>query len=288
MDTQLFNQSPNTPGNKKNGKGGMSTGAKAGLGAAAGVAVGAGVAVAANHIANQPAEDPNPKEENREQNPEEVQKADGNEAPKAQDAPKPARHEDRPHTNEVHRQPQHHEEPKHTDDVNNRGGNDDVRQTENTETHEGHHTDTPVKPEDNTVTTTDDTTVTPNNPVDINAPINPDENVPDIAQVEIDEHDFDGTPMLEFDDVTTVYGVDGSEINMAHVVAEDGSDFVTVDIDGNGIFDGVATTDGIEYVEGIGSMGDAQVDIDPDGGYIAANTEEPDLPEDFGDDIFEA
>ena len=94
--------------------------------------------------------------------------------------------------------------------------------------------------------------------------------------------------MLEFDDVTTVYGVDGSEINMAHVVAEDGSDFVTVDIDGNGIFDGVATNDGIEYVEGIGSMGDAQVDIDPDGGYIAANTEEPDLPEDFGDDIFEA
>lgn len=284
MDTQLFNQSPNTPGNKKNGKGGMSTGAKAGLGAAAGVAVGAGVAVAANHIANQPAEDPNPEEENREQNPEEVQKADDKEAPKAQDTPKPARH----HTNEVHRQPQHHEEPKHTDDVNNRGGNDDVRQTENTETHEDHHTDTPVKPEDNTVTTTDDTTVTPNNPVDINAPINPDENVPDIAQVEIDDQDFDGTPMLEFDDVTTVYGVDGSEINMAHVVAEDGSDFVTVDIDGNGIFDGVATNDGIEYVEGIGSMGDAQVDIDPDGGYIAANTEEPDLPEDFGDDIFEA
>lgn len=285
MDTQLFNQSPNTPGNKKNGKGGMSTGAKAGLGAAAGVAVGAVGAVAANHIANQPAEDPNPEEENREQNPEEVQKADGNEAPaKEQNAPKPARH----HTNEVHRQPQHHEEPKHTDDVNNRGGNDDVRQTENTETHEDHHTDTPVKPEDNTVTTTDDTTVTPNNPVDINAPINPDENVPDIAQVEIDDQDFDGTPMLEFDDVTTVYGVDGSEINMAHVVAEDGSDFVTVDIDGNGIFDGVATTDGIEYVEGIGSMGDAQVDIDPDGGYIAANTEEPDLPEDFGDDIFEA
>lgn len=285
MDTQLFNQSPNTPGNKKNGKGGMSTGAKAGLGAAAGVAVGAGVAVAANHIANQPAEDPNPEEENREQNPEEVQKADGNEAPaKEQNAPKPARH----HTNEVHRQPQHHEEPRHTDDVTNRGGNDDVRQTENTETHEDHHTDTPVKPEDNTVTTTDDTTVTPNNPVDINAPINPDENVPDIAQVEIDDQDFDGTPMLEFDDVTTVYGVDGSEINMAHVVAEDGSDFVTVDIDGNGIFDGVATTDGIEYVEGIGSMGDAQVDIDPDGGYIAANTEEPDLPEDFGDDIFEA
>lgn len=285
MDTQLFNQSPNTPGNKKNGKGGMSTGAKAGLGAAAGVAVGAGVAVAANHIANQSAEDPNPKEENREQNPEEVQKADGNEAPaKEQNAPAPARH----HTNEVHRQPQHHEEPKHTDDVNNRGGNDDVRQTENTETHEGHHTDTPVKPEVNTVTTTDDTTVTPNNPVDINAPINPDENVPDIAQVEIDDQDFDGTPMLEFDDVTTVYGVDGSEINMAHVVAEDGSDFVTVDIDGNGIFDGVATNDGIEYVEGIGSMGDAQVDIDPDGGYIAANTEEPDLPEDFGDDIFEA
>ncbi len=285
MDTQLFNQSPNTPGNKKNGKGGMSTGAKAGLGAAAGVAVGAGVAVAANHIANQPAEDPNPKEENREQNPEEAQKADGNEAPaKEQNAPKPARH----HTNEVHRQPQHHEEPKHTDDVTNRGGNDDVRQTENTETHEDHHTDTPVKPEDNTVTTTDDTTVTPNNPVDINAPINPDENVPDIAQVEIDDQDFDGTPMLEFDDVTTVYGVDGSDINMAHVVAEDGSDFVTVDIDGNGIFDGVATTDGIEYVEGIGSMGDAQVDIDPDGGYIAANTEEPDLPEDFGDDIFEA
>lgn len=285
MDTQLFNQSPNTPGNKKNGKGGMSTGAKAGLGAAAGVAVGAGVAVAANHIANQPAEDSNREEENREQNPEEVQKTDGNEAPaKEQNAPKPARH----HTNEVHRQPQHHEEPKHTDDVNNRGGNDDVRQTENTETHEDHHTDTPVKPEDNTVTTTDDTTVTPNNPVDINAPINPDENVPDIAQVEIDDQDFDGTPMLEFDDVTTVYGVDGSEINMAHVVAEDGSDFVTVDIDGNGIFDGVATNDGIEYVEGIGSMGDAQVDIDPDGGYIAANTEEPDLPEDFGDDIFEA
>lgn len=285
MDTQLFNQSPNTPGNKKNGKGGMSTGAKAGLGAAAGVAVGAGVAVAANHIANQPAEDSNREEENREQNPEEVQKTDGNEAPaKEQNAPKPARH----HTNEVHRQPQHHEEPKHTDDVNNRGGNDDVRQTENTETHEDHHTDTPVKPEDNTVTTTDDTTVTPDNPVDINAPINPDENVPDIAQVEIDDQDFDGTPMLEFDDVTTVYGVDGSEINMAHVVAEDGSDFVTVDIDGNGIFDGVATNDGIEYVEGIGSMGDAQVDIDPDGGYIAANTEEPDLPEDFGDDIFEA
>lgn len=285
MDTQLFNQSPNTPGNKKNGKGGMSTGAKAGLGAAAGVAVGAGVAVAANHIANQPAEDSNREEENREQNPEEVQKADGNEAPaKEQNAPKPARH----HTDEVHRQPQHHEEPRHTDDVNNRGGNDDVRQTENTETHEDHHTDTPVKPEDNTVTTTDDTTVTPDNPVDINAPINPDENVPDIAQVEIDDQDFDGTPMLEFDDVTTVYGVDGSEINMAHVVAEDGSDFVTVDIDGNGIFDGVATNDGIEYVEGIGSMGDAQVDIDPDGGYIAANTEEPDLPEDFGDDIFEA
>lgn len=285
MDTQLFNQSPNTPGNKKNGKGGMSTGAKAGLGAAAGVAVGAGVAVAANHIANQPAEDPNPEEENREQNPEEVQKTDGKEAPaKEQNAPNPARH----HTNEVHRQPQHHEEPRHTDDVTNRGGNDDVRQTENTETHEDHHTDTSVKPEDNTVTTTDDTTVTPNNPVDINAPINPDENVPDIAQVEIDDQDFDGTPMLEFDDVTTVYGVDGSEINMAHVVAEDGSDFVTVDIDGNGIFDGVATNDGIEYVEGIGSMGDAQVDIDPDGGYIAANTEEPDLPEDFGDDIFEA
>lgn len=284
MDTQLFNQSPNTPGNKKNGKGGMSTGAKAGLGAAAGVAVGAGVAVAANHIANQPAEDSNPEEENREQNPEEAQKADGKEAPKAQNEPAPARH----HTNEVHRQPQHHEEPKHTDDVTDRGGNDDVRQTENTETHEDHHTDTPVKPEDNTVTTTDDTTVTPNNPVDINAPINPDENVPDIAQVEIDDQDFDGTPMLEFDDVTTVYGVDGSEINMAHVVAEDGSDFVTVDIDGNGIFDGVATNDGIEYVEGIGSMGDAQVDIDPDGGYIAANTEEPDLPEDFGDDIFEA
>lgn len=111
MDTQLFNQSPNTPGNKKNGKGGMSTGAKAGLGAAAGVAVGAGVAVAANHIANQP-DDPKPDDLAQEQNPEEAQKADGNEVPKAQNEPEAVRH----HTNEVHRQPQHHEEPKHTGD----------------------------------------------------------------------------------------------------------------------------------------------------------------------------
>lgn len=126
-------------------------------------------------------------------------------------------------------------------------------------------------------------------------PINPDENIPEIAEVEIDPTDYDGQAYVEFGEVAKVYNVDGSEVTMATAVTADGDHIVMMDIDSDEIFDGIADSEGniISYDAGGMTVGDAEVQIDDNSEHIAyidpSENEQP-LPEgeDFMDDIIDA
>ncbi|MDE6326302.1 MAG: hypothetical protein K2M02_09035 [Duncaniella sp.] len=147
-----------------------------------------------------------------------------------------------------------------------------------------------------------DTPEKPEEPIDIDQiivdgqilpPEDPDLVAMEILDVEqVDDYDIDPNAVLSFDEIGTVYMVDGSEATQASFHLEDGTEGFLVDTTGDGTFD--TLTDGGEFAastEGTAfemTVDDALLDMSPSPDYMAydADNDHTDsLGESYANDI---
>lgn len=105
-----------------------------------------------------------------------------------------------------------------------------------------------------------------------NEVVNPDDVAQAIISEErIDPNDIDMADVINFDEIGTVYTVDGESYTAATFHDAGGNGFVMVDVDGDDVFDVITDYDGnlLAEVPGNISVGDAQEDIQDDGEYLA-------------------
>ena len=120
--------------------------------------------------------------------------------------------------------------------------------------------------------------------------INPDELADAIiAEDQIDPNDIDAADIIKFNEIGTVYTVDGESYIAASFNSPDGEELLMVDVDGDEIFDVITTTNG-EIIADAGSLtlGDAQIMVDQEPTYIAQSEHTADqLPtgESYLDDV---
>lgn len=119
-----------------------------------------------------------------------------------------------------------------------------------------------------------------------NDAVNPDE-IADaiIAEDKIDPNDIDMADVINFDEIGTVYTVDGESYTAAAFHDAAGNNLIMVDVDGDNVFDVITDYDGnlIAEVPGDLSVGDAQEDIADDDVYLAYDNEMDNVDE-YGDD----
>ncbi len=100
----------------------------------------------------------------------------------------------------------------------------------------------------------------------------PEEIAEAIIKDEIDNQDIDGeTVISQIDGFSTAFAPDGSEVIVAIIHSPDGTEFLLADMDGDGVFSEIFTTDG-EFVgstETTITAGDLVEMADPSGGYLA-------------------
>lgn len=119
----------------------------------------------------------------------------------------------------------------------------------------------------------------------------------DIAEVEIDPEDLDGSQLFDFDSVQTIYDEEGNEIVMAGATLPDGTQIAVADIDGDEVFDqvydpasGQMVSDDPTLIAGI-TVGDAEIAGDTQQAYIPPTIDQDDpLPtgDEFMGDIIDA
>ncbi len=109
---------------------------------------------------------------------------------------------------------------------------------------------------------------------DITDTVNPD----DIAEAiiageQVDPNDIDMANVVNFDEIGTVYTVDGESYTAATFHDAAGNQLVMVDVDGDDVFDVIADTDGNPIAEAPGNLtvDDAEINIADDGTYLAHN-----------------
>ncbi len=126
---------------------------------------------------------------------------------------------------------------------------------------------TEPQPVDNPQTETVSSTETTDTADDI-----PEEIAEAIIKDEIDNQDIDGeTVISQIDGFSTAFAPDGSEVIVAIIHSPDGTEFLLADMDGDGVFSEIFTTDG-EFVgstETTITAGDLVEMADPSGGYLA-------------------
>lgn len=110
---------------------------------------------------------------------------------------------------------------------------------------------------------------------------------------EIDPDDVDMEDVINVDQIGTVYTVDGQSMLAAAIHDPEGNELMMVDVDGDGVFDVVATTEGeaIAEVGGDIDISDAEhMMAGEDSGWLAANDfdNSMDVGSDIQDDIIEA
>lgn len=116
--------------------------------------------------------------------------------------------------------------------------------------------------------------------------VNPDEIAEAIiAEDKIDPNDIDMADVINFDEIGTVYTVDGESYTAAAFHDAAGNNLIMVDVDGDNVFDVITDYDGnlIAEVPGNLSVGDAQEDIADDDVYLAYDNEMDNVDE-YGDD----
>ncbi len=116
--------------------------------------------------------------------------------------------------------------------------------------------------------------------------VNPDEIAEAIiAEEKIDPNDIDMTDIIEFDEIGTVYTVDGESYTAAAFHDTAGNDLIMIDVDGDNVFDVITDYDGnlIAEVPGNISVGDAQENIEEDDVYLAYDNELDNVDE-YGQD----
>lgn len=119
-----------------------------------------------------------------------------------------------------------------------------------------------------------------------NEVVNPDEIAEAIiAENKIDPNDIDMADVINFDEIGTVYTVDGESYTAAAFHDAAGNNLVMVDVDGDNVFDVITDYDGnlIAEVPGNLSVGDAQEDVADDDVYLAYDNEMDNVDE-YGDD----
>ncbi len=116
--------------------------------------------------------------------------------------------------------------------------------------------------------------------------VNPDEIAEAIiAEDRIDPNDIDMADVVNFDEIGTVYTVDGESYTAAAFHDAAGNDLIMIDVDGDNVFDVITDYDG-NYVADVPvnlSVGDAQEDIADDDVYLAYDNEMDNVDE-YGDD----
>lgn len=119
-----------------------------------------------------------------------------------------------------------------------------------------------------------------------NEVVNPDEIAEAIiAENKIDPNDIDMADVINFDEIGTVYTVDGESYTAAAFHDAAGNNLIMVDVDGDNVFDVITDYDGnlIAEVPGNLSVGDAQEDVADDDVYLAYDNEMDNVDE-YGDD----
>lgn len=121
-------------------------------------------------------------------------------------------------------------------------------------------------------------------------PVNPDEIAEAIlTEEQIDPNDVEMAEVINFNEIGTVYTVDGESYTAASFHDPNGEELLMVDVDDDDVFDLVTTTDGIVLGEANGmTVGDAEVMIEDDPTYIAqSDTDNDELMngEDYMNDV---
>lgn len=112
-----------------------------------------------------------------------------------------------------------------------------------------------------------------------------------IAGEEVDPYDMDMAEVVNFDEIGTVYTVDGESYTAALFHDENGEQYVMVDVDDDDVFDIISTTEGevVELYAGNLTVEDAEIGINDDPVYLAANDDMPEIEttsgEEFANDI---
>ena len=75
-------------------------------------------------------------------------------------------------------------------------------------------------------------------------PWDPEDDIVEVIVEEIDPQDIDMEDVLLVDEIGTVYTVDGGELNAALIHDSQGNQAVMVDVDGDNVYDVIATTEG--------------------------------------------
>jgi hypothetical protein len=119
-------------------------------------------------------------------------------------------------------------------------------------------------------------------------PVNPDEIAEAIiSEEQIDPNDIDLANVVNFDEIGTVYTVDGESHTAAAFHDNEGNQLMMVDVDGDDVFDLIYDDSGeaIAEVPGKLTVDDAQIDIADDGTYLAHN--DSSNTSEFGSDTIE-
>ena len=121
-------------------------------------------------------------------------------------------------------------------------------------------------------------------------PVNPDEIAEAIlSEEQIDPNDVEMAEVINFNEIGTVYTVDGESYTAASFHDPNGEELLMVDVDDDDVFDLVTTTDGIVLGEANGmTVGDAEVMIEDDPTHIAqSDTDNDELMngEDYMNDV---
>ncbi|MCM1140798.1 MAG: hypothetical protein NC453_19690, partial [Muribaculum sp.] len=134
---------------------------------------------------------------------------------------------------------------------------------------------------------------TPQTPSDENvvqnptATVNPDEVAEAIiAEEQVDPNDIDLADVVNFDEIGTVYTVDGESYTAAAFHDAAGNELVMVDVDGDDVFDIITDMEGNVLTDPQGNIlaagdvtvDDAEIGIADNHTYLAANN-----TDDFGD-----
>lgn len=127
-------------------------------------------------------------------------------------------------------------------------------------------------------------------PENIVEPVNPDEIAEAIlSEEQIDPNDVEMAEVINFNEIGTVYTVDGESYTAASFHDPNGEELLMVDVDDDDIFDLVTTTDGTVLGEANGmTVGDAEVMIEDDPTYLAqSDTDNDELMngEDYMNDV---
>lgn len=90
---------------------------------------------------------------------------------------------------------------------------------------------------------------------------------------EIDKDDIDAPAMVEIDGFTTAYDQDGNEVAAVMTHTPDGTPLLLVDVDGDGVFEGVFDTNGnfVAQAEANLTHSDLEAMMDQTGGFLALN-----------------